>query len=144
MPRYILEKTAYVLNESKKSINDSKILIIGVSYKKDIDDIRETPASEIFSLLQASGSTINYHDPYVSSFTVNSKNYSSVDLNKEKSHVSKCIPVSERELFVKEHVLNGDLSYRQAGAMLNVTHTTIMRDAINIKAKEKAKEKDNN
>ena len=83
MPRYILEKTAYVLNESKKSINDSKILIIGVSYKKDIDDIRETPASEIFSLLQASGSTINYHDPYVSSFAVNSKNYSSVDLSKE-------------------------------------------------------------
>ena len=83
MPRYILEKTAYVLNESKKSINDSKILIIGVSYKKDIDDIRESPASEIFSLLQASGSTINYHDPYVPSFTVNSKNYSSVNLNKE-------------------------------------------------------------
>ena len=114
MPRYILEKTAYVLNESKKSINDSKILIIGVSYKKDIDDIRETPASEIFSLLQASGSTINYHDPYVSSFTVNSKNYSSVDLNKES------INEADITLIVTNHKnIDYDLIYNYSNAILD-------------------------
>ena len=114
MPRYILEKTAYVLNESKKSINDSKILIIGISYKKDIDDIRETPATEIFSLLQASGSTINYHDPYVSSFTVNSKNYSSVDLNKEN------INEADITLIVTNHnSIDYDLIYNYSNAILD-------------------------
>ena len=114
MPRYILEKTAYVLNESKKSINDSKILIIGVSYKKDIDDIRETPATEIFSLLQASGSTINYHDPYVPSFTVNSKNYSSVDLNKEN------INEADITLIVTNHKnIDYDLIYNCSNAILD-------------------------
>ena len=114
MPRYILEKTAYVLNESKKSINDSKILIIGISYKKDIDDIRETPATEIFSLLQASGSTINYHDPYVSSFTVNSKNYSSVDLNKEN------INEADITLIVTNHKsIDYDLIYNYSNAILD-------------------------
>ncbi len=114
MPKYILEKTAYVLNESKKSIKDSKILIIGVSYKKDIDDIRETPASEIFSLLQGSGSSINYHDPYISSFSVNSKDYSSIDLNKDN------INTADITLIVTNHTnIDYDLIYKYSNVILD-------------------------
>ena len=53
------------MNDDKKSVRGSKILIVGVAYKKDIDDIRESPALRIRDLLKYKGAKINYHDPYV-------------------------------------------------------------------------------
>jgi len=65
MPEYVAEKIATALNLSKKSVNGSKILILGVSYKSDIDDIRESPALDIIELLQRKGADVVYHDPLV-------------------------------------------------------------------------------
>jgi UDP-N-acetyl-D-glucosamine dehydrogenase len=69
MPRYWVEKVQDALNDVEKAIKGSKILILGVAYKKDIDDVRESPALDIIALLQEKGAAIHYHDPYVPEFT---------------------------------------------------------------------------
>ncbi len=65
MPMHVIDLIISSLNKDQKSINGSKILIVGVSYKKDIDDCRESPALDIMELLQKSGSYVKYYDPYV-------------------------------------------------------------------------------
>lgn len=65
MPMHVIDLIISSLNKDQKSINGSKILIVGVSYKKDINDCRESPALDIMELLQKSGSHVKYYDPYV-------------------------------------------------------------------------------
>jgi UDP-N-acetyl-D-glucosamine dehydrogenase len=65
MTENIAHRIGKALNDDKKSIRGSKILIVGVAYKKDIDDVRESPALRIMELLKYKGGKINYHDPYV-------------------------------------------------------------------------------
>ena len=65
MTENITHRIGKALNDDKKSIRESNIMILGVAYKKDIDDIRESPALRIMELLQFKGAKISYHDPYV-------------------------------------------------------------------------------
>lgn len=69
MPNYVVELVTAALNEVKKSVNGSKIVILGVAYKKDIDDMRESPALSIIDLLRADGADVCYHDPFVEEVT---------------------------------------------------------------------------
>ena len=64
MPYHVLASIGGALNGHKKSVNGSRILILGVAYKKDIDDLRESPALTIIELLQKEGARVSYHDPY--------------------------------------------------------------------------------
>lgn len=64
MPYHVLESVGKALNQHKKALNGSKILILGVAYKKDIDDLRESPALTIIELLQKEGAQVLYNDPY--------------------------------------------------------------------------------
>ena len=82
MPEFVVKKITESLNKQKKSVNGSRILLIGVSYKKDINDIRESPALDILSILEKKGASVYYHDPYVSRFVLNGKRYKSKSLNK--------------------------------------------------------------
>ena len=66
MPYYVVQKLVDALNDRGKSIKDAKVLILGAAYKKDVDDIRESPAVKIITLLQERGAVVNYHDPYIS------------------------------------------------------------------------------
>lgn len=65
IPHYVVERIGGALNERSKSIRGAKILILGVAYKKDVDDVRESPALEIMELLQAKGAVLSYSDPYI-------------------------------------------------------------------------------
>lgn len=65
MPHHVVEKIGDVLNERSKAIRGSSILLLGVAYKKDVDDVRESPAMEIMELLQDRGAVLSYHDPYI-------------------------------------------------------------------------------
>jgi UDP-N-acetyl-D-glucosamine dehydrogenase len=65
MPAYVVEKVAHALNAMKKPVNGSNVLILGVAYKRDIDDVRESPALDVIRLLEAHGATVSFHDPYV-------------------------------------------------------------------------------
>lgn len=68
MPRYWVQKVQDALNEVGKSVKGSRVLVLGVAYKKDIGDIRESPALDIIHLLQEKGAHVSYHDPHVLSF----------------------------------------------------------------------------
>ena len=65
MPRYTLSKISDALNQQKKPLNGSRVLILGIAYKPDVDDIRESPALDVIHLLQEKGSDVIYHDPYI-------------------------------------------------------------------------------
>ncbi len=64
MPYHVIASVSGALNQHKKSVNGSRVLILGVAYKKDIDDLRESPALTIIELLQKEGAQVSYHDPY--------------------------------------------------------------------------------
>ncbi|MEJ7711415.1 MAG: UDP binding domain-containing protein [Pyrinomonadaceae bacterium] len=65
MPEHVVKLTADGLNDDRKPLNGSRVLLLGVAYKKDIDDVRESPALSIIDLLRAKGADVRYHDPYV-------------------------------------------------------------------------------
>ncbi len=67
MPRYWVDKVQDALNEAGKPLKGSRVLVLGVAYKKDIDDVRESPALDIIELLRAKGAHVGFHDPYVRS-----------------------------------------------------------------------------
>ncbi len=69
MPEYVVSKISDGLNTHGKCMKNSKILILGVAYKKDTDDIRESPAVEIISILKDKGAKVDYNDPYIQSFS---------------------------------------------------------------------------
>lgn len=71
MPRYWVEKVQNALNEADKSVKGSRVLVLGVAYKKDIDDVRESPALDIIELLRQKGADVRYHDPHVAEFVHN-------------------------------------------------------------------------
>jgi UDP-N-acetyl-D-glucosamine dehydrogenase len=68
MPRYVVDRTAEALNTDGKPVRGSSMLILGIAYKPDVDDIRETPAAEIIRLLLDRGANVSYHDPHVPRF----------------------------------------------------------------------------
>ncbi len=68
MPRYWVQKVQDALNEHSRSVKGSRILVLGVAYKKNVSDIRESPALDIIHLLEEKGALVVYHDPHVSSF----------------------------------------------------------------------------
>lgn len=83
MPRYVVDKAARLLNGYKKSINGSKILMIGMAYKKDLPDYRESPALDIYHLFDEFGANILYHDPYATEINDHGIEAKSVALTEE-------------------------------------------------------------
>ena len=65
MPHFVVDKVVEALNERRKSVNGSTVLIAGIAYKRDIDDMRESPALDVMGLLHAKGATLAYADPFV-------------------------------------------------------------------------------
>jgi UDP-N-acetyl-D-glucosamine dehydrogenase len=68
MPRYWVEKVQDALNDVAKPLRGSNVLVLGVSFKRDVADTRESPALDIIALLQEKGAVVRYHDPFVSAF----------------------------------------------------------------------------
>ncbi|WP_018962776.1 nucleotide sugar dehydrogenase [Coprothermobacter platensis] len=83
MPEYIVDRTYRILNRFKKSINGSRILLLGVAYKKDIDDIRESPALRVIALLEKEGANVVYNDPYIPVCSINGKEYRSEEVTED-------------------------------------------------------------
>jgi UDP-N-acetyl-D-glucosamine dehydrogenase len=68
MPAVVVEKVAIALNDDRKAVNGSRVIVVGVAYKKDIDDIRESPALDVIRLLEERGAEVVHHDPFIPRF----------------------------------------------------------------------------
>jgi UDP-N-acetyl-D-glucosamine dehydrogenase len=65
MPRYVVGRVMEALNDRGRALNGSKVLVLGVAYKPDVDDVRESPALDVIGLLRQKGADVTYHDPYI-------------------------------------------------------------------------------
>ena len=83
MPSFVIDKLMKILNKHKKPLNGSKVLLLGVAYKKDIDDLRESPALKLIELLEEQGAEIIYNDPHISEFEHKGIEYKSTTLTNE-------------------------------------------------------------
>jgi UDP-N-acetyl-D-glucosamine dehydrogenase len=131
MPRFVVRKIQDSLNEDGKAINGSRVVILGIAYKKDIDDMRESPALEILQILQQKGARVEYHDPYCPIIrddghtTLKSLPMESVPLTPERLSGSDCVVVitdhsSVDYEFVSHHA---PLVVDTRGVMRNVPKT---------------------
>lgn len=93
MPAFTVSRIADALNEKQKSLKGSKILALGVAYKRDVSDIRESPALEVLRGLSEKGSTVEYSDPYVPSLKLNGKMTKSVKLAPDILRSMDCVVV---------------------------------------------------
>lgn len=79
MPEFVVENVMKLLNSQKKALNGANVLLMGVAYKNDIDDLRESPALKVIENLEKNGALVQYNDPFIPEFKHNGKKYSSVD-----------------------------------------------------------------
>ncbi|MEZ6037959.1 MAG: nucleotide sugar dehydrogenase [Planctomycetota bacterium] len=95
MPHYVLHRTIDGLNQHQKALRGSKVLVVGLAYKPDVDDVRETPAAEIIKLLFEHGADVSYHDPHVPLFAGMRKymeyRMHSVPLDKATLEAADCV-----------------------------------------------------
>ena len=100
MPRYWVEKVQEALNQAGKSVKGSRVLVLGVAYKKDIDDVRESPALDIIELLRQKGADVRYHDPYVPEFAHNGSGMrSESDLDAALSSADCVVIVTDHSVY---------------------------------------------
>ncbi|MBI4284252.1 MAG: nucleotide sugar dehydrogenase [Chloroflexi bacterium] len=90
MPNYVMGKITDALNSIGKPVKDSKILVLGVTYKANVADIRESPALDLIELLWDKGAGVSYHDPYITTLPVGERKLRSVDINEEALRSTDC------------------------------------------------------
>jgi UDP-N-acetyl-D-glucosamine dehydrogenase len=98
MPEHVVQLVSDGLNDESKAMKGSRILLLGVAYKKDVDDVRESPALSIIDRLRAKGAEVNYHDPFVSEMRfddahteANGEPLNSVELSDERLRAADCV-----------------------------------------------------
>ena len=93
MPDYVVQTVAKALNENRKAVKGSEILIIGIAYKKNIDDMRESPAFDVIRLLEERGATVAFYDPYIKSFREDGHTRQSVALTDDELRWSDAVVI---------------------------------------------------
>lgn len=94
MPQYVVERAYRILNRFGKPLKGSKIFILGVAYKQDIDDCRESPALKVIENFEKEGAIIQYNDPYIPCFVHNGKEYTSTALTEENLGASDLVVIT--------------------------------------------------
>ncbi len=93
MPEYVVSKVAAALNGERKAVNGSHILVLGVAYKPNVSDMRESPALDIIHLLQERGAAVTYHDPFVPDLTHEGFDLQSVALTPAALRAADCVVI---------------------------------------------------
>lgn len=128
MPWYVVEKTAEALNTRRKPINGSKILVLGLAYKKDVDDLRESPSLTVIELLQKRGAQVSYNDPY----------FPTVGRGRHYELNMVCAPLDDLDRYDCVLIVTDHSSYdyarivREADLVIDTRNATQGMDASNI------------
>jgi UDP-N-acetyl-D-glucosamine dehydrogenase len=121
MPHYMYIKIAIALNSQKKAVNGSKILFLGVAYKPNIDDARESPALEIMEITARKGGIVEYHDPFITNVeTGHTLSLLSIELTPEAMQNADCVVLT-----TNHQVFNADIIKENAKLIVdlrNVIH----------------------
>jgi UDP-N-acetyl-D-glucosamine dehydrogenase len=107
MPHYMYIKIATALNSQKKAVNGSKILFIGVAYKPDINDERESPALEIMDITSHKGGEVSYHDPYIPKVrTGEGREFNSLELTEQILESSDVVILTTNHKLINTDFIN--------------------------------------
>jgi UDP-N-acetyl-D-glucosamine dehydrogenase len=141
MPEHVVQLVSDGLNDDRKAMNGARVLLLGVAYKKDIDDVRESPALSIIDRLRSKGSDVRYHDPFVQhldfddAHTAGSRDpLNSVALTDEEIKASDCVVIVTNHSGVDyqrvvnlaplvvdtRNALNGDLRKESAARIIRL------------------------
>ncbi len=93
MPDVVVGKVTEALNDERKAVRGSRVLVLGVAYKKDIDDMRESPALDIIRLLEERGADVQFHDPYVAKYRENGHEMTGVALTDAEIQRADCVVI---------------------------------------------------
>ena len=119
MPQFVVGKVRAALNASRKAVNGARILVLGVAYKRDVNDVRESPALDIIRLLAADGAQVEYHDPFVPEVAEDGASLSSVALTDE------ALSEADAVVIVTDH---SEVDYGRvlelAGVVVDARHVT--------------------
>ena len=126
MPEYTVERAGKILNRFKKALNGARVLILGVAYKGDIDDYRESPAIKVIEEFEKAGSEIEFYDPFVSEY-------------KEKGHIKKGLPELSAEtirnadlvVITTNHTQGIDYNFVQKNAQYIFDTKNAMKEVLN-------------
>ena len=122
MPEYWVEKVVAALNDHQRSVRGSTVLVVGVAYKRDIDDLRESPALDVIRLLERMGAVVRYHDPYIPELHEDSVALTSVPLTPETVRAADCVVI------VTDHSkLDYAMVAREAKALVDTRHVVAGR-----------------
>ena len=94
MPEYVVTRLSDSLNDVGKPLRGTRVLVLGVAYKADVGDTRESPALDVIELLMAKGAAVSYHDPYVSELDMDGQLLVSVDLDDKALRGSDCVVIT--------------------------------------------------
>jgi len=120
MPEFVVGKVRSALNAHKKAVNGARILVLGVAYKRDVNDVRESPALDIIGLLVADGADVEYHDPLVPQLAEDGANLASVPLT------DQALTDADAVVIVTDHT---DVDYARV-----LEHAAVVVDARHVTA----------
>ncbi len=120
MPEFVVQKVADALNDVRKAVRGSRVLVLGVAYKRDIDDVRESPALDVIRLLEERGAHVEFHDPFVTEFREDGHTRKGVELSDEMLRWADAVVV------VTDHT---SVDYQRV-----VDHATLVVDTRNVTA----------
>lgn len=122
MPEYWVEKVVGALNEQSKAARGSTVLVVGVAYKRDISDLRESPALDVIRLLERMGAVVRYHDPFIPEVHEDGVLLSSLPLTPETVRAADCVVI------VTDHTkLDYEMLAREARALVDTRHVVASR-----------------
>jgi UDP-N-acetyl-D-glucosamine dehydrogenase len=129
MPEYIVERIVGALNTRSKSVKGAKILILGVAYKKDIEDLRESPALRVIELLFEKKATVHYHDPYILDVKEGTHRLRSIKLVKKVLSNYDCVViVTDHSCYdLKSIVKDSKLVFDTRGCTVGIDSANIIR-----------------
>lgn len=127
MPMHVVRRVAELLNWEGLAVSESDILVLGVTYKANVSDVRESPAYDVIGLLDERGANIEYHDPYVDTFEVEGETYHSNELTGSALAAADCtLILADHEAFDVEWIVE------QAGMVFDTRNATQGANASNV------------
>ena len=129
MPYYVVSRIVEALNTRGKSLNGAKVLILGVAYKKDVEDIRRSPSLKLIQLLSDKGAKVSYNDPYIPRIQLSQGSLASIALTKENLSSADCVVIAtDHSCYNMDEVIaHSKLVFDARGVTRGLTQNNIIR-----------------